>query len=77
MSENRNLALMLTILGVSLLFIGIGLSYYAGIEVPEQPRDHPFFYLGVVLALLGIILLIGAFAKMRPRLPVRWRMNKP
>ncbi len=76
MSENRNLPLMLTILGLFLITLGIGLTYF-GVAVPEQRTVQPFFGLGVVLALLGIILLIGAFAKMRPKRPIRWRMKKP
>ena len=76
MSENRNLPLMLSILGLFLIAIGIGLAFF-GVEVPEQRMVQPFFGLGVVLALLGIILLLGAFVKMRPKRPVRWRMRKP
>jgi uncharacterized membrane protein YidH (DUF202 family) len=76
MSENRNLPLMLSILGLFLIAIGIGLAFF-GVEVPEQRTVQPFFGLGVVLALLGIILLLGAFVKMRPKRPVRWRMRKP
>ena len=76
MSENRNLPLMLSILGLFLIAIGIGLAYF-GIEVPQQPTVQPFVGLGVVLALLGIIVLLVAFVKMRPNRPVRWRMRKP
>jgi len=66
MSENRNLPLMLSILGIFLIAIGIGLA-----------TVQPFVGLGVVLALLGIIVLLGAFVKMRPKRPIRWRMRKP
>jgi membrane-bound ClpP family serine protease len=66
MSENRNLPLMLSILGLFLIAMGIGLA-----------TVHPFVGLGVVLALLGIIVLLVAFAKMRPKSPIRWRMKKP
>ena len=76
MSENRNLPLMLSVLGIFLIAIGIGLAYF-GVQVPEQPTVQPFVGLGVVLALLGIIVLIGAFVKMRPTRNVRWRMKKP
>jgi uncharacterized membrane protein YidH (DUF202 family) len=76
MSENRNLPLMLSILGICLIAIGIGLAYF-GIEVSQQPTVHPFVSLGVVLALLGIIVLIVAFVKMQPKRLVRWRMKKP
>ncbi len=76
MSENRNLPLMLSILGVFLIAIGIGLAYF-GVAVPEQPTVQPFVGLGVVLALLGIIVLLVAFVKMRPKSPIRWRIRKP
>ena len=76
MSENRNLPLMLSILGIFLIAIGIGLAYF-GVIVPQQPTVQPFAGLGVVLALLGIIVLLVAFAKMRPKSPIRWRMKKP
>jgi uncharacterized membrane protein len=73
MSENRNLPLMLSILGLVLIAIGIGLAYF-GVVVPGQPT---VVGLGVVLALLGIIVLLVAFVKMRPKKPIRWRMKKP
>lgn len=76
MSENRNWPVMLTILGFSLVVVGIGLTYFS-MGVPEQRTVQPFISLGVVLALLGIILLVGAFAKMRPKRPITWRMKKP
>jgi len=76
MSENRNLPVLLSVFGIFLVAVGIGLAYF-GVEVPEQPTVQPFIGLGVVLALLGIILLVVAFAKMRPKRPIRWRMNKP
>ena len=76
MSENRNLPLMLSILGLFLIAVGIGLAYF-GVEAAEQTTVQPFFGLGVVLALLGIIVLLVAFAKMRPKSPIRWRMKKP
>ena len=76
MSENRNLPLMLSILGIFLIAIGIGLAYF-GVVVPQQPTVQPFAGLGVVLALLGIIVLLVAFVKMRPKSPIRWRMKKP
>jgi uncharacterized membrane protein len=76
MSENRNLPLLLSILGLFLVAIGVGLAYFS-VAVPEQPIVQPFVGLGVVLALLGIVLLIVAFAKMRPKSPVRWRTKKP
>jgi len=76
MSENRNLPLMLSVLGIFLIVIGIGLAYY-GVAVPQQPAVQPFVGLGVVLALLGIIVLLVAFVKMRPKSPIRWRMKKP
>jgi peptidoglycan/LPS O-acetylase OafA/YrhL len=76
MSENRNLPLMLSILGICLIAVGAGLIYF-GIVVPQQPMVHPFFSLGLVLALLGIIVLIVAFVKMQPKRLVRWRMKKP
>jgi protein-S-isoprenylcysteine O-methyltransferase Ste14 len=76
MSENRNLPLMLSILGLFLVAIGVGLAYFS-VVVPEQPTVQPFVGLGVVLVLLGIILLLGAFAKMRTRKPIRWRIRKP
>jgi peptidoglycan/LPS O-acetylase OafA/YrhL len=76
MSQNRNLPLMLSILGICLIAIGGGLVYF-GIVVPQQPMVHPFVSLGVVLALLGIIVLIVAFVKMQPKRLVRWRMKKP
>jgi phosphatidylserine synthase len=76
MSENRNLPLLLSILGIFLIVVGIGLAYF-GVAVPEQLSVQPFVGLGVVLALLGLILLIVAFAKMRPTRPVRWRTKKP
>jgi uncharacterized membrane protein len=76
MSENQNLPLMLSILGIFLIAIGIGLAYL-GIESPEQSTVQPYVGLGVVLALLGIILLIVAFTKMRPKKPISWRMKKP
>ena len=76
MSENRNLPVMLSILGLLLIAIGIGLAYF-GVAVPEQRTVQPFAGLGVVLALLGIILLLVAFVKMRPKSPIRWRMKKP
>jgi phosphatidylserine synthase len=76
MSENRNLPLMLTILGIFLIAIGIGLAYF-GVTIPQQPTVQPFAGLGVVLALLGIIVLLVAFVKMRPNRPIRWRMKKP
>ena len=68
--------LMLSILGIFLITIGIGLAYF-GVAVPQQPTVQPFFGLGVVLALLGIIVLLVAFVKMRPKNPIRWRMQKP
>jgi len=70
MSENRNLPLMLSVLGIFLIVIGIGLAYY-GVAVPQQPAVQPFVGLGVVLALLGIIVLLVAFVKMRPKSPIR------
>ena len=76
MSENRNLPLMLSIFGLFLVAVGIGLAY-VGIGGAEQPTVQPFFGLGVVLALLGIIVLLVAFVKMRPKSPIRWRMKKP
>jgi tellurite resistance protein TehA-like permease len=76
MSENRNFPVLLSILGVSLIAIGVGLAYFS-VGFPDQPTVQPFIGLGVVLALLGIILLIVAFAKMRPTRPVRWRTKKP
>lgn len=76
MSENRNLPVMLTVLGLFLIAIGIGLTYF-GVNVPEQPTVHPFVGIGVVLALLGMIVLLVAFAKMRPKRPITWRMKKP
>jgi len=76
MSENRNLPLMLSILGIFLIAVGIGLAYF-GVAVPQQPAVQPFVGLGVVLALLGIIVLLVAFVKMRPKSPIRWRMKKP
>jgi len=76
MSENRNVPVLLSILGVFLIAIGVGLAYFS-VAVPEQPTVQPFVGLGVVLALLGLILLIVAFAKMRPTRPVRWRTKKP
>jgi uncharacterized membrane protein YidH (DUF202 family) len=76
MSENRNLPVMLSILGIFLIAVGIGLAYF-GIESPEQGTVQPYVGLGVVLALLGIIVLIVAFTKMRPKKPIRWRIKKP
>ena len=76
MSKNRNLPLLLSILGIFLVAIGVGLAYF-GVAVSGQPTVQPFAGLGVVLALLGIILLIVAFAKMRPKRPTRWRTKKP
>ena len=76
MSENRNLPVMLSILGIFLIAIGIGLAYF-GVEVPEQRTVQPFVGVGVMLAFLGIIVLIVAFVKMRPTRNVRWRMKKP
>ena len=76
MSQNRNLPLLLSILGIFLIIIGVGIAYF-GVEVSQQPTVHPFVGLGVVLALLGIIVLLVAFAKMRPKSPIRWRMKKP
>jgi uncharacterized membrane protein len=76
MSENRNLPLMLSVLGIFLIAVGIGLAYFS-YQTPEQSTIQPFVGLGVVLALLGIVLLIVAFAKMRPTRPVRWRTKKP
>jgi heme/copper-type cytochrome/quinol oxidase subunit 4 len=67
---------MLSILGILLIAIGIGLAYF-GVAVPQQPTVQPFVGLGVVLALLGIIVLLVAFVKMRPKSPIRWRMKKP
>ena len=66
MSENRNLPLMLSILGIVLIVMGIGLG-----------TVQPFVGLGVVLALFGLIVLLVAFVKMRPKSPIRWRMRKP
>jgi len=68
--------LMLSILGVLLIAIGIVLAYF-NIAAPQQPTVQPFFGLGVVLALLGIIVLLVAFVRMRPKRPIRWRMRKP
>lgn len=76
MSENRNLPVLLSILGIFLIAIGIGLAYF-GVQAPEQSTVQSLVGLGVVLALLGIILLLGAFAKMQPKKPIRWRMKKP
>jgi phosphatidylserine synthase len=76
MSENRNLPVLLSVLGLLLVAVGVGLAYF-GVKVPEQPSVQPFAGLGVVLALLGIILLIVAFVKMRPKSPIRWRTKKP
>ncbi len=76
MSENRNLPLLLSMLGIFLIAIGVGLAYF-GVAVPEQPTVQSFVGPGVVLALLGLILLIVAFAKMRPTRPSRWRTKKP
>ena len=76
MSENRNLPLMLSILGLFLIAVGIGLAYFS-VQAPEQSTVQPFVGLGVVLALLGIILLLVAFVKMRPKSPIRWRMKEP
>ena len=76
MSENRNFPVLLSILGVSLIAIGVGLAYF-NVGFSGQPTVQPFVGLGVVLALLGVILLIVAFAKMRPTSPVRWRTKKP
>ena len=76
MSENRNLPLMLSILGILLIAVGIALAYF-NIEISHQPTVQPFVGLGVILALLGIIVLLVAFVKMRPKRPVRWRMKKP
>jgi predicted membrane-bound spermidine synthase len=67
---------MLSILGILLIAIGIGLAYFS-VVVPEQPTVQPFVSLGVVLALLGIIVLLVAFVKMRPKNPIRWRTKKP
>jgi phosphatidylserine synthase len=76
MSENRNLPVLFSVVGLFLVAVGVGLAYF-GVAVPEQPTVQPFVGLGVVLALLGVILLIVAFAKMRPTRPVRWRTKKP
>jgi len=70
MSENRNLPVLLSVFGLFLVAVGVGLAYF-GVEVPEQPTVQPFAGSGVMLALLGIILLIVAFAKMRPKRPIR------
>ena len=67
---------MLSILGIFLVAVGILLANL-GPEVPGLGAIQPFFGLGVVLAIFGIILLLVAFAKMRPKRPIRWRMKKP
>jgi protein-S-isoprenylcysteine O-methyltransferase Ste14 len=76
MSENRNLPVLLSILGLFLVAVGVGLACFS-VAVPDQPTVQPFVVLGVVLASLGLVLLIVAFAKMRPTRPVRWRTKKP
>ncbi len=75
MSENRNLPLMLSILGIFLVAVGIVLANL-GPEVTGLDGIQPFFGLGVVLAILGIIVLLVAFLRMRPRRPIRWRIKK-
>ena len=76
MSENRNLPLMLSISGIFLVAVGIVLATL-GPGVPGLGTVQPFFGLGVVLAILGIIVLLVAFLRMRPKRPVRWRIKKP
>jgi hypothetical protein len=76
MSENRNLPVALSILGLLLIAVGVGVAYF-GVGASEKLTVQPFVGLGVVLALLGIVLLIGAFVRMRPKRPIMWRIKKP
>lgn len=76
MSENRNLPAALSILGMILVALGIGIAYFS-LSGSEQITIQPFVGLGVVLALFGIVLLLVAFVKMRPRKSITWRIRKP
>jgi Na+/melibiose symporter-like transporter len=76
MSENRNLPAALSILGICLVALGVGLSYYS-VSGSSKSWVQPFTGLGVVLALFGVILLLLAFAKMRPKKLIGWRIKTP
>lgn len=74
MSENQNMPLMLSAIGLFLLVIGIVIASF-GVTIPEQLTIQPF--VGVVLTIIGIIVLISAFIRMRPKKPIGWRIKKP
>jgi len=76
MSENRNLPVSLSILGICLVSVGIGLAYYSVLG-SDQSWVQPFAGLGVVLALFGVILLLVGFVKMNPKKLIRWRIKTP
>ena len=76
MSENRNLPVALSILGICLVALGVGLAYYS-VSGSGQSWVQPFAGLGVVLALFGVILLLVGFVKMNPKKLIRWRIKTP
>jgi uncharacterized membrane protein YidH (DUF202 family) len=71
MSQNRNLPMMLFILGLFLIVIGIVFALYTttetyyqsyfGVNIPQQRTVQPYVMLGAILAFFGILVLLMAF----------------
>jgi hypothetical protein len=87
MSENRNLPIMLFILGLFLIATGIALALYTttethylnyyGINVPQQRTVQPYVGGGIVLACLGTLVLVGAFVANQSKKSVTVTMEMP
>jgi uncharacterized membrane protein YidH (DUF202 family) len=87
MSENRTVSIMLFVLGLFLIAIGIGISTvtqtvtryrnYYGFQIPYQETIQPYVGIGAVMAIFGVIVLIGAFIKTRSKKTVTVKMEIP
>jgi uncharacterized membrane protein HdeD (DUF308 family) len=79
---------MFFVLGLFLIAVGIGLSTvtqtvttytnYFGYQIPSgQQTVYPYVSIGLVMVIVGIIVLVGAFIKTRSKKTVTVKMEMP
>jgi len=80
MSENRTVSIMLFILGLFLIAIGIGLSTVTQVLTffPFGTQTvYPYAGIGSVMLIVGLIVLVVAFIKMRSKKTVTFEVKIP